>query len=220
MDPVFTLISPSPDIVFPHGWVGWLGFFGLSAVTLILLWKFRTYNLPRTPHRLTFFFLLLALTLFTSLFIGIQMEFGDASAVSTGFIEPPAPTVMFFSTIPWVIAAGLLGPLAAAALAFVGGFFTSLFQTHSIFTPLELSLLAIIFSFAVRQKYRTTSYQLLRHPLAAAALHGNYFPNNSLFCTDVYLRRQPGHPPGLFPAELDGDIDCSRNRVDDRWLAG
>ena len=185
MDPVFTLISPSPDIVFPHGWVGWLGFIGLSAVILILLWKFRPYNLPRTPHRLTFFFLLLALTLFTSLFIGIQMKSGDTSAASTGFIEPLAPAVMFFSTIPWIIAAGLAGPSRCRCACFHSRFLYQPLANPQHFYPTGIEPARDHFQHSRSPEIPYTGIPAVAPSARCCSSHGNHFPNHPLFCIDV-----------------------------------
>ncbi|MBI4928325.1 MAG: HAMP domain-containing protein [Anaerolineae bacterium] len=48
------------------------------------------------------------------------------------------------------------------------GLMVGLFSTHSPFAPLEMTGLALLFSVAVRQRYRTPFYKLLRHPLGAA----------------------------------------------------
>jgi PAS domain S-box-containing protein len=52
----------------------------------------------------------------------------------------------------------------------VSGLFLALTETHNPFTPLLTGLLALMFASAVRQRYRTPFYRLLRHPLAAALL--------------------------------------------------
>ena len=220
MDPVFTLISPSPDIVFPHGWVGWLGFVGLSAVILFLLWKFRTYNLPRTPHRLTFFFLLLALTLFTSLFIGIQMESGDAS---DGFLRLHR-AVSTYGNVLFYLSLGncrrFAGTTRCRCSCFCRRFLYEPLANSQHFYTAGIEPARDNFQLCSTPEIPYTSLPAIASSIGCCSSHGSYLPSNPLFCIDVYLRRQPGHPSGLFPAELDGDIDRSRNRVDDRWLAG
>ncbi|MEJ5203190.1 MAG: histidine kinase dimerization/phospho-acceptor domain-containing protein, partial [Anaerolineales bacterium] len=50
------------------------------------------------------------------------------------------------------------------------GVLSSIWGTHSPFTWLETVGLALLISVAVRQRYRTTFYRILRHPLAAGIL--------------------------------------------------
>ncbi|MFU8826513.1 MAG: ATP-binding protein, partial [Brevefilum sp.] len=62
----------------------------------------------------------------------------------------------------------VLGVLPAALLAVVSGLLLAYLDTHNIFTPLVLMSVAIIFSWCVRQRYRTALFKWLRLPLVAA----------------------------------------------------
>ncbi|MGC1376924.1 MAG: histidine kinase dimerization/phospho-acceptor domain-containing protein, partial [Anaerolineales bacterium] len=99
--------------------------------------------------------------------------------------ETQGPTLMFLSALPWFLAGGILGPVAAAILGLFAGSLRFLFDSHSIFAPLEYALLAVLFSVAVRQRYRTWLFRLLREPLAAAlVLALLYIP---LYAVDTFL---------------------------------
>jgi PAS domain S-box-containing protein len=93
--------------------------------------------------------------------------------------------MMIFSAIPWILAGGLLGPFAAAGLALVSGVLRGIWDTHTLFTALDLGLMAAMFAVASRQRYRTLIYRLLRQPLFSALSlvipHAGLFVLGTLF---------------------------------------
>jgi signal transduction histidine kinase/HAMP domain-containing protein len=62
----------------------------------------------------------------------------------------------------------LLGPIAAAAIGIISGAVRTLWDTHSIFSTVELGLMATFFAVATRQRYRTYVFRFLRQPLFSA----------------------------------------------------
>jgi len=76
--------------------------------------------------------------------------------------------VMFFAALPWMLAGGLIGLMPAVGLAGMSGLLLAYVDTHSIFTPLVFMFFAVIFSWSIRQRYRTLPFRLLRFPLIAA----------------------------------------------------
>ncbi|MRR30721.1 hypothetical protein EG834_10455, partial [bacterium] len=116
--------------------------------------------------------ILIAAVPITSLFLGIRLP-GDGSVTLPNVPrEFYSPALMFFQAVPWVIAAGLFGPLPAVVISLLSGLFFGLWETHSIFTPLEFAILALFFTAAVRQQYRTSFYHFLRNPLGATVVVG------------------------------------------------
>jgi PAS domain S-box-containing protein len=91
-------------------------------------------------------------------------------------INPIGSATMFFTAIPWVLVAGMLGPFPAALVAGFSGLFLSLWGTHNIFTPLELALAGILYSVATRQQYRTMVFSILHHPIAIGILESLLYP--------------------------------------------
>jgi signal transduction histidine kinase len=83
---------------------------------------------------------------------------------------------MVFLALPWLLAGGLLGAVPAAFLAAVSGAVFALWDTHNTFTPLEFAFLALLFSAAVHQRYRTRAYVFLRHPLFISLLLAAIYP--------------------------------------------
>jgi hypothetical protein len=78
------------------------------------------------------------------------------------------PFMMIFSAIPWALAGGLLGPFAAAGIGMLSGLIRGIWDTHSLFTVIDLGLMGTLFAVANRQRYRTFIYRLLRQPLVSA----------------------------------------------------
>lgn len=201
MTSVLTLISETPYINMPPDLIGWFGFFALLSLVLLLQWKWRQANRSFGGAQWGLLIALLVLASFTSLFIGVRFSAVDAPGLfalpQQGVpSDPTTPAIMIFAAVPWVLAAGLLGPLAAGAVGLVSGSFTALWQTHTLFTPLEIALLATLFSAAVRQPYRTTVFRLLRHPLASALLAALFYPFLHLAITPFITR-------GLLVTRLD-----------------
>ncbi len=145
------------------GWLGW-------CLTLFLIfwltnrWKDRVFE--RIPNRGRLFIFLLVSVPFTTLFFGIQAgkaisPFGDVGYFHQGIL-------FLFSALPWVLAAGLIGILPAMVLAAFSGLAQSVFITHSLFTPLVMVLLALVYGYLLHQNFRTTIFGWLRHPFPAA----------------------------------------------------
>ncbi len=102
----------------------------------------------------------------TTLLFGVQTgkalsPLGDAGNFQQGIL-------FLFSALPWVLAAGLIGILPAMVLAGFSGLIQSVFITHTLFTPLVMILLALIYGYFLHQNFRTTFFGWLRHPFPAA----------------------------------------------------
>jgi hypothetical protein len=147
------------------GWLIWLGLAGLLAFALF---SWRNYH-PEWNTRLWGILIVLVIaTPATALFLGLEFPTGSALPVPGLPEEPPGSTMMVFSAIPWTLAGGLLGPFAAAALGLLSGLVRGIWDTHSVFSILDLGLMATIFAVAARQRYRTFLFRLLRQPLVCA----------------------------------------------------
>jgi PAS domain S-box-containing protein len=148
----------------------------LLAVIISLLRRWRSFEKPRTPR---YWWLLLAfavLTPLTSLFVAVRLAPGTSLSQPSMPVEQVGALVALFSAVPWVLAAGFLGPGAATGLAAASGVLLAVWETHNPFLPLEMALLAVLFSAAVHQRYRTPAYQLLRQPLIASLVVSTLHP--------------------------------------------
>ncbi|MFN2235739.1 MAG: HAMP domain-containing protein, partial [Anaerolineales bacterium] len=173
---IIGLFSEVPFILFPSDWIGWLGLFLWLATIGISLWYWRRFCKKWSRTEWMILLVLLSLTPITSLLLGIRLPAWNSYPPPGIVLEPVGPALIIFSAVPWIWAAGLLGPVGAAIVAAASGFFLAYWDTHSIFTPLEFASLGILFSVAVSQNYRTRWYSLLRYPTVAALCISLIYP--------------------------------------------
>ncbi|HKG52683.1 MAG TPA: hypothetical protein VKB04_00375, partial [Anaerolineales bacterium] len=168
------------------GWLVWLGLGGLLGVALF---NWRKYHVEWNPRATWILAALILVTPLASLFFGLEFSSGSTLPVPGLPEEPAGSTMMIFSAIPWILAGGLLGPIAAAGLGMFSGLLRGLWDTHSLFTVFDFGLLAMMFAVANRQRYRTFIYRLLRQPLISALslvlAHAALFVLNALFTLSV-----------------------------------
>lgn len=159
-----SLFSNSAYINLPKEPAGWIGLILLAG----LLLRGFTITADRPLRLLSLKGGLLALlTLMiplTSLSFGIQPDL-----LVTGNFDDYGTVILLMSALPWVLAAGLLGTLPSVLLAVIAGGFFALWGTHSIFTPIETGLTAMIYNMILRQ-IRLPEYRPLTvHPIMAGA---------------------------------------------------
>jgi PAS domain S-box-containing protein len=169
MDFIGTLLGgifymPAPSAL---GWLVWFLFLGLTGYAL---YRWRALQPPIKGRAWGIFVALLLLVPLTSLFIGIRLPSGSALPPPGVPAEPLPPAMMIFSALPWMLAAGPLGPVFAALLGGLAGVLRGAWDTHTLFSVLDLALLAALFAANVRQRYRTFTYSLFRQPLISALL--------------------------------------------------
>lgn len=157
----------------PLGWVGWLAFLGLI---FYLGRRWRGYNKPWKRAQLLVFIGLLILIPLTNIFPVLRLPEGGALSPPGSPVETHGPALALLSALPWLLAAGLLGPTPAAILGLLSGFIAMGWDTHNPFTPLEFSLLATLAGAAFQQRYRGWLFHLFRLPLITAILLMLIFP--------------------------------------------
>jgi signal transduction histidine kinase/HAMP domain-containing protein len=185
MEIILWLFDTYPAPVWPASIVGWLGWFVFLGLVIGLTRSWRQIQLPWDGRSWGIFAALFILAILSTLIFGIRFPVGTALPQPNLPLNPRGPALMFLSALPIMLAGGLLGPIAAAILGFLAGILRFFWDTHSIFTSLELALIGILFSIAVRQRYRTPLFSLLREPLAVAfVLAFIYVP---VFIIDSFL---------------------------------
>lgn len=191
MDFVISLIGGPLYIDLPVGWAGWLGWLVLLGIVLTIL----GYSLRRGPlipnrlNPLTWTILsafLLLLVPLTSLFLAIQLPGGDTLPPPGRPLELNGPAMMIFVGLPFSLAAGFLGAFPTFIISLISGFFLALWNTHNPFTPLEFSLMALLFMAAIRQRYSSREFQLLRVPILASIVLSLFYPALFLFSNICY----------------------------------
>lgn len=172
----FTLLTNRLYIKLPLGLFGWLGWLVLLGGIVIMLWRWRAYNHRLTMLQWGLFFVTAIFTPLASLFVILRLPAGEALPLPWIIEEARGPALVVFAAFPWLLASGTLGMLPAALLGLVSGITLALGDTHSPFTPLEITFLALLVSAMIQQRYRTLMFRLLRHPLAASVLTGLVYP--------------------------------------------
>src|SRR5512134_2328019 len=152
----------------PIPFAGWLVWLGLAGLLGIALFNWRKYHIEWNARATWILGALLIATPLTALFLGVEFPAASTLPVPGVPEEPAGSTMMIFSAVPWILAGGLLGPIAAAGLGMLSGLIRGVWDTHSLFTVLDLGLMAIMFAVANQQRYRTILYRLLRQPLISA----------------------------------------------------
>jgi len=168
MSLIFSLFNDSPFFIPLSSWTARLGVFVWLSITGYLLYLTRNYQKKWQQQDGVILGVLAAATPLTSLFVGLRLPEQALLSLPGMAIEPLGIPLMLFSALPWVLAAGLLGPVAAAGLAGLSGIILGLWSTHTYFTPIEFVFAAVLFSLAMQQRFRTFWFKWLRHPLIAA----------------------------------------------------
>lgn len=161
-------------LIFPTALWGWLGGLMMLLAVVWAGWNWYENPVAVVKKRWWLGLLLVIATPVTSTVMGIRFPV-DVRPLPGGMIDSGAPALMFFAALPWVFAAGLLGPIPAAVLGGLSGWIIGIFDTHSPFSMLEMAGLALVFSASIRQRYRTAFYGFLRHPAGAGFLIGIAF---------------------------------------------
>lgn len=192
------------DPGLPNGLLGWIAWFALLILTAGLLWRWREYNRPWTRRSwMTAFLLALAIPITVLLIPGVQLPIPGSAAEPMLPKGPTSPVLVVFGSLPWVLAGGLLGPLAAAVLAALCGLFLDLWAGYTLMTPLVLALLATFFGAMVQQNYRTRFYRWIRQPLVALLVLSAFYPA-------LYLLGALARVPGSAAIRLDYAIASLR----------
>jgi PAS domain S-box-containing protein len=159
----FAYLSPIPL-------EGWLVLLGLAGLLAFALQHWRKYQPGWKTRSWIVLAALIVATPLAALFLGLEFSTGSALPVPGLPDEPPGSIMMIFSAIPWTLAGGLLGPFAAAGLGMLNGLLRGIWDTHSLFTVIDLGLMGTLFAVANRQRYRTFVYRLLRQPVVSALI--------------------------------------------------
>ncbi|MEW5938403.1 MAG: ATP-binding protein [Chloroflexota bacterium] len=163
------LLDGTSYLPAPPSLVGWAFWFLFLGFTVYAAYLWRDRQPPLAGRFWGTFFVLLIFTALANLFAGIRLSSESALPIPGLPIDQP-PAMMPFSALPWMLAAGSLGPWGAAALGAFAGLLRGNWDTHTLFSILDLALLAGLFAANVRQRYRTPFYSLIRQPLVSALL--------------------------------------------------
>jgi two-component system NtrC family sensor kinase len=168
MEIVLSLLGEKTYFELPYQVIGWVGWVVLIFGLIIMLTKLARLRREKQKPKNLLIFLLIAAVPLCSLFFGIRLPEDQTLPVPITPVEYFSPALMFFAALPWVLAAGFIGPVAAGLIGFLSGITAMVWETHSLYTPIEISAMALLFGYVIRQRYRTSIYRLLRHPFFGA----------------------------------------------------
>jgi len=181
MNFVDSLLDPIGYFDMPRGAMGWFVWVGFLVFNLWLGSRWLKYQHKSNRIRQAVLVSFLILTPVTALFIGLRIPPGDALPMPGKTALPAGAALMFFSAIPWGLAAGLLGPVWSGVMAFASGLLITYYDSHNLFVPLVYLLVGLLFGWFMRQQYRTLTYRMLRIPLVGGGVLALLFPGLLLF---------------------------------------
>ncbi len=195
MEFIFTLIGNPFSLQLPHSITGWgiIGFY-----TVILYWRLKYWHeksKQKSQGHNVILALLIILVPFTSFFLGLRIN--SVAGVQNNLYGDSVTILLIplLAAIPWILAGGMMPPIYAVASAWVSGFLISFFTQHSLITPFEYGIVALLYCELLRLKYRNWVYRLLRNPIFAALISTSFF---LLFSIADYSVGEPGVFNGLF----------------------
>ncbi|MEN8171292.1 MAG: ATP-binding protein [Chloroflexota bacterium] len=168
MSLIFSLINETPFLMPLSSWAAKVGFVIWLGITGVLIYLTRKYQRKWQKQDGVILGLLVVAAPVSSFFIGLFIPEKTVSSLPDMLNGSIGVELMLFSALPWVLAAGLLGPFASAGIAALSGLILGLWSTHSYFTPIEFIFASVLFSLAMQQRFRTLGFKWLRHPLIAA----------------------------------------------------
>lgn len=211
-----TLLENRPYLEFPHNPTEWIGWLLLLSLTLIWLWRAQHSVLAnpgaksKTAARFTWlaWVILLGLIPITGLFLVFRLPAGNVLPLPGTPADPLGPALVWLALLPVLLAAGFLGLFPAFLIGLLAGLLHAVWETHSLFSPLEFALLGVALGTALQQPYRTRFYRLLRSPLVAALLCALVYPLLSLYIHSF-----------ISPTSLANRLDFALTHLPAAWQA-
>ena len=184
---IFNLFTSYPYIELPYDAAGWIGLFFVLGLLVFMLMKARDTGKTFIKKNWLLFLLVVGFSCVTALFIGFRFPSQQTVKLfGLPFIYQPA-AVMIFAAVPITLCAGFFGTVGATLAGALTGLMIGLWDTHHIFTVFEYAGLGLLFSWLIRQCYKSAFFSLIRHPLLASFIVPAIFIPitmfNSLFVT-------------------------------------
>lgn len=191
MSQIFAPLMPAYTIDLPRDPIALAVWVILLGLLWVLIIRMRDKSAKINRNTLVWMAILSVLVLVLTPFFGIPVEIDTGSLIDQG----KTLHLMFFAAVPWLAAGGIIGFIPAGLLAGMSGLLFAYLETHQIFTPLIFTSLALIFTWGVRQPYRTTFFRYLRIPFFSAVF-ALIITTPLIFLTQILLL------PGEFPLRI------------------
>jgi PAS domain S-box-containing protein len=167
---ILTLFNSPAYIIWPVDRLGISAFAVMAAGIIFGNWHWRDYQRDMKERQWFLFGVLLTLAPFTALFLGFNLPQWGAIPLPELSLEPAGGTLMILAALPVVVSAWILGPISASLIGLVSGICLAYWDTHSPFTIVEFVTFSLLVSVAIRQRYRTAVFSILRRPFLATLL--------------------------------------------------
>lgn len=191
MSQIFAPLMPAYTIDLPRDPIALAAWVILLGILWVLIIRMRDKSAKVNRNTLVWMAILSVLVLVLTPFFGIPIEIDTVSPIDQG----KTLHLMFFAAVPWLAAGGIIGFIPAGLLAGMSGLLFAYLETHQIFTPLIFTSLALIFTWGIRQPYRTTFFRYLRIPFFSA-LFALIITTPLIFLTQILVL------PGEFPLRI------------------
>lgn len=172
MNSSYIFLFPSkPYINLPEDFLGFLIWFVYIFLLALLIYKFWEPFPNRKNKKIGLFYILAILAPIMVLFGGVNFGGDTVSPIA----EQTRPILLLLSSLPWQLAAGFFGALPAVIIGLLTGISTAIWGTHNIFVIPETIGMVLLFSFFIRQNYRSKFFAIARIPIISAILTAAVF---------------------------------------------
>ena len=161
------ILDTLPYMLLPasFGWVIWFGLLGLIIYSLS---RWKGFHTSWTRRQWGIFFVLFIFAPIGNLLFGLRFSAMETLPLPGIPIAQHGAAFLPLSALPWILGGGLTGPFGTIVISIFSGTLRGLWDTHSLFTILEVGFLGGLYSVLISQKYRPILYRWLRQPLLAS----------------------------------------------------
>ncbi len=167
---ILTLFNAPAYIIWPSNRLDILALIVLAAGLVYGNWHWRGYQREMKEQQWFLFGILLTLAPITALLLGVRLPEWGAIPLPNMSLDPTGGALMILAAVPALIAGWVLGPTSASVIGLISGICLAYWDTHSPFTVIEFTFFALLVSVAIRQRYRTAMFSILRRPFLASLL--------------------------------------------------
>ena len=167
---ILTLFNAPAYMVWPASGLGIAALVVMMVCLVFGNWIWRDYQREMKEAEWFLFGILISLAPVAVLFLGIQLPNWGAVPLPNLSLEPTGGSLMILGALPALVAGWILGPISASIVGLISGFCLACWDTHSPFTVVEFTLFAMLVSVAIRQRFRTAFFSILRRPFLASLL--------------------------------------------------
>ncbi len=167
---ILTLFNAPAYLVWPASQVGIAALVIMAGGLVYGNWHWREYQREMKESLWFLFGILLTLAPITVLLLGFRLPQWGAIPLPNMSLESTGGALMILAAIPAIVAGWILGPISASVVGLISGLCLAYWDTHSPFTIIEFVFFSMMVSVAIRQRYRTAMFSILRRPFLASLL--------------------------------------------------